>query len=93
VTEDVVRALYRIMAKWAYAECAGQASPAELVAWVMGKLPPPVSAEAEMRSRLWAGDACEQLCFEIEAERFAASCDGSDIRVRLDGGGYGWWKP
>jgi hypothetical protein len=89
--ETLLRALYRIMAKWAYAEC-DKASPAELVAWVLAKLPP-ASVEAERFRPLFAREACEQLHFEAEAERWAASADPAEMIVRLDTAGYGWWKP
>jgi hypothetical protein len=46
----------------------------------------------EYRLRLRA--AVESLHFAEQCRRWAASCDGSEIDVKLDGAGYGrWWKP
>lgn len=49
------------------------------------------SEGAVYRQRLRA--AVESLHFAEQCRRWATSCDGSEMRVKLDADAYGWWKP
>jgi hypothetical protein len=51
----------------------------------------PPEEMALYRRRLRA--ALQPLHLEEEHRRFAANVDPAEMRVKLDGADYGWWKP